>query len=111
MAERIKRLCPEFDLHFYDAVAPIVTLESVDMTSAYRASRYGKGTADYINCPMTREEYISFVAELRGAKEAPVHGFDGLSLIHISRNPRAVRDDAVALCGRACEQLQPECVQ
>ena len=76
MAERIKSLCPEFDLHFYDAVAPIVTLESVDMTSAYRASRYGKGTADYINCPMTREEYISFVAELRGAKEAPVHGFD-----------------------------------
>ena len=76
MAERIKQLCPEFDLHFYDAVAPIVTLESVDMTSAYRASRYGKGTADYINCPMTRDEYTAFVAELRGAKEAPVHGFD-----------------------------------
>lgn len=76
MAERIKSLCPEFDLHFYDAVAPIVTLESVDMTSAYRASRYGKGTADYINCPMTREEYTAFVAELREAKEAPVHGFD-----------------------------------
>ena len=54
MAERIRALCPEFDLHFYDAVAPIVTLESVDMTTAYRASRYGKGTADYVNCPMTR---------------------------------------------------------
>ena len=76
MADRIKSLCPEFDLHFYDAVAPIVTLESVDMTSAYRASRYGKGSADYINCPMTREEYTAFVAELRAAKEAPVHGFD-----------------------------------
>lgn len=76
MAERIKQLCPEFDLHFYDAVAPIVTLESVDMTSAYRASRYGKGTADYINCPMTAEEYTAFVRELREAKEAPVHGFD-----------------------------------
>ena len=46
MAERIKSLCPEFDLHFYDAVAPIVTLESVDMTSACPASRYRKGTAD-----------------------------------------------------------------
>ena len=76
MAERIKGLCPEFDLHFYDAVAPIVTLESVDMASAYRASRYGKGTADYVNCPMTAEEYASFVRELRSAKEAPVHGFD-----------------------------------
>ena len=76
MAERIRALCPEFDLHFYDAVAPIVTLESVDMTTAYRASRYGKGTADYVNCPMTAEEYAGFVRELRGAKEAPVHGFD-----------------------------------
>ncbi len=76
MAERIKGLCPEFDLHFYDAVAPIVTLESVDMASAYRASRYGKGTADYVNCPMTAEEYAAFVRELRSAKEAPVHGFD-----------------------------------
>ena len=76
MAERIKGLCPEFDLHFYDAVAPIVTLESVDMASAYRASRYGKGAADYVNCPMTAEEYASFVRELRSAKEAPVHGFD-----------------------------------
>lgn len=76
MAERIKQLCPEFDLHFYDAVAPIVTIDSVDMTSAYRASRYGKGTADYINCPMSAEEYTAFVRELRDAKEAPVHGFD-----------------------------------
>ncbi len=76
MAGRIRGLCPEFDLHFYDAVAPIVTLESVDMSSAYRASRYGKGTADYINCPMTAEEYTAFVRELREAREAPVHGFD-----------------------------------
>ena len=76
MAEAIVRLCPEFDLHFYDAVAPIVTLESVDMENAYLASRYGKGTDDYVNCPMTKEEYEAFVTELRVAKEAPVHGFD-----------------------------------
>ena len=76
MADAIVKLCPEFDLHFYDAVAPIVTLESVDMESAYLASRYGKGTADYVNCPMTKEEYEAFVTELRTAKEAPVHGFD-----------------------------------
>ena len=76
IAGRIAALCPDSDLHFYDAVAPIVTLESVDMESAYFASRYGKGTADYVNCPMTREEYEAFVAELISAEEAEVHGFD-----------------------------------
>lgn len=76
MAETIQRLCPEFDLHFYDAVAPIVTLDSIDMDSAFYASRYDKGTADYVNCPMTQEEYTAFVRELCAAKEAPVHGFD-----------------------------------
>lgn len=76
MADTIQFLCPEFDLHFYDAVAPIVTLESVDMDSAFFASRYDKGTADYVNCPMTQEEYTAFVRELCAAREAPVHGFD-----------------------------------
>ena len=76
MAEAIARLCPEFDLHFYDAVAPIVTLESVDMDSAFFASRYDKGTADYVNCPRAQAEYTAFVRELVAAQEAPVHGFD-----------------------------------
>lgn len=76
IAEKIAALCPDSDLHFYDAVAPIVTLESVDMDSAFFASRYGKGSADYVNCPMDKEEYLAFVKELVSAKEAPVHGFD-----------------------------------
>ena len=76
IAEKIAALCPDSDLHFYDAVAPIVTLESVDMDSAFFASRYGKGSADYVNCPMDKEEYLAFVKELASAKEAPVHGFD-----------------------------------
>ena len=76
IADAIARLCPESDLHFYDAVAPIVTLESVDMDSAFFASRYDKGTADYVNCPMDKDEYLSFVSELANAKEAAVHGFD-----------------------------------
>ena len=75
-AEKIAALCPDSDLHFYDAVAPIVTLESVDMDSAFFASRYDKGTADYVNCPMDKEEYLAFVKELVSAREAPVHGFD-----------------------------------
>ncbi|MBO7423989.1 MAG: methylenetetrahydrofolate--tRNA-(uracil(54)-C(5))-methyltransferase (FADH(2)-oxidizing) TrmFO [Oscillospiraceae bacterium] len=76
IAGTIHTLCGEEGLHFYDAVAPIVTLESVDLSSAFFASRYDKGTADYVNCPMDREEYLRFVAELAHAQEAAVHGFD-----------------------------------
>ena len=76
IAEKIAELCPASDLHFYDAVAPIVSLDSVDMDSAFFASRYNKGTADYVNCPMDKEEYLAFWQELCNAKEAEVHGFD-----------------------------------
>ena len=76
LAEKLEKLCSCTGLHFYDAVAPIVTLESVDMDSAFFASRYDKGTADYVNCPMNEAEYKAFVKELVSAKEAPVHGFD-----------------------------------
>ena len=76
IADTIAKLCPDSDLHFYDAVAPIVTLESVDMDSAFFASRYDKGTADYVNCPMDKEQYLAVVHELVNAKEAEVHGFD-----------------------------------
>ena len=76
IATSIAALCPESDLHFYDAVAPIVTLESVDMDSAFFASRYDKGTADYVNCPMERDEYLAFIDALVNAKQAEVHGFD-----------------------------------
>lgn len=76
LAESISSLCNGFELHFFDAVAPIVTLESVDMQSAWFASRYDKGTSDYVNCPMERDEYNAFVTELASAEEAELHGFD-----------------------------------
>ncbi len=76
LADKIAELCPDSGLHFYDAAAPIVTAESIDMDSAFFASRYGKGSADYINCPMTKDEYLAFWRELCSAEEAPVHGFD-----------------------------------
>ena len=76
LAENILRCTGSEGLHFYDAVAPIVSLDSVDMESAFRASRYDKGTADYVNCPMTEEEYTAFWKELTTAREAAVHGFD-----------------------------------
>ena len=76
LSEAIARRCPDSDLHFYDAAAPIVTFDSIDMDSAFFASRYDKGTKDYVNCPMSREEYLAFWNELIRAEEAPVHGFD-----------------------------------
>ncbi len=76
LAEKLETLCDSAGLHFYDAVAPIVTLDSVDMDSAFFASRYDKGTADYVNCPMDESEYKAFWKELCSAKEAAVHGFD-----------------------------------
>ena len=76
LAEKLTELCNDEGLHFYDAVAPIVTLESVDMDNAFFASRYDKGTADYVNCPMNEAEYKAFWKELCSAREAAVHGFD-----------------------------------
>ena len=63
-------------LSFFDAAAPIVTLESINMERAFRASRYGRGEDDYINCPMTEEEYNAFYDALITAETAPVHGFE-----------------------------------
>ena len=63
-------------LHFFDAAAPLVTVESVDMTKAWWQSRYDRGTPDYINCAMNKEEYEAFVRELIAAEEAEVHGFE-----------------------------------
>ena len=76
LAEKIAELCPNSDLHFYDAAAPIVMADSIDMDSAFYASRYDKGTPDYINCPMNKEEYLAFWNELINAEEAQIHGFD-----------------------------------
>ncbi len=66
----------DWSLHFYDAAAPLVTFESIDMDRAWFGSRYDKGTADYINCPMDKEEYEAFVEALASAQEAEVHGFE-----------------------------------
>ena len=63
-------------LHFYDASAPIISAESVDMSCAFTGDRYGKGTGDYINCPMNKEEYYAFVDELLAAEKAHLHEFE-----------------------------------
>ena len=78
LAEAIARKLggEERTLHFFDAAAPLVTFESVDLSSAWFASRYDRGSADYINCPMTEAEYDAFREALITAEEAPVHGFE-----------------------------------
>ena len=76
LAEDIKKRVGQGYFYFYDAAAPIVTLESVDMTRAWRASRYDKGEAAYINCPMTKEEYTAFWNALVTAEKAPTHDFE-----------------------------------
>ena len=77
LAQAIRDFFPESHyLNFFDAAAPLVTFESVDMDSAFFASRYDRGTPDYINCPMTEEEYDAFWTELCAAREAEVHGFE-----------------------------------
>lgn len=76
LSEQIRAFFGEEYLHFFDAAAPIVSADSIDMEKAFFASRYDKGTPDYINCPMTDEEYDRFYQELVQAKEAPVHAFE-----------------------------------
>ena len=75
LAGAIERLPGVSRLSFYDAAAPIVTADSLDMTCVFRASRYGRGD-DYLNCPMTREEYDAFIDALLEAETAPVEGFE-----------------------------------
>ena len=76
LAEEIARLTGDSRLHFYDAVAPIVTAESLDYDKVFAASRYGRGEADYLNCPFNKAEYEAFHAALVGAQRAPLHDFD-----------------------------------
>ena len=77
LSDAIGRLFPDSKyLNFFDAAAPLITFDSVDMESAWFASRYDRGTPDYINCPMTEAEYDAFWTALVSAQEAEVHGFE-----------------------------------
>ena len=72
MQKEIENLCGGY-LSFFDAAAPIISLDSIDMESAFFGARYGRGGDDYINCPLSREEYENFYTELISAERAPVH--------------------------------------
>ena len=76
MSEAIGAYFGQDYLHFFDAAAPLVTAESIDMTKAWWQSRYDRGNADYVNCAMDKEQYEAFIKELVVAEEAEVHGFE-----------------------------------
>jgi len=76
LSEAIANMTGKDYLYFYDAAAPIVVGDSLDMSKVYRASRYGKGDDDYLNCPMNKEEYIDFWTELTTAETVPVKEFE-----------------------------------
>ena len=76
LSNEILKLTGQEKLFFYDAQAPIVTKESIDMSKAFIADRYGKGESDYINCPMTKEEYEAFYKELINAEKVELHDFE-----------------------------------
>jgi methylenetetrahydrofolate--tRNA-(uracil-5-)-methyltransferase len=76
LSAELNRLIGSRNLYFYDAIAPIVTAESIDMGVAFRASRYGKGGEDYINCPLDEAQYRGFVEALVAAEKVPAHAFE-----------------------------------
>ncbi|MFO7983908.1 MAG: methylenetetrahydrofolate--tRNA-(uracil(54)-C(5))-methyltransferase (FADH(2)-oxidizing) TrmFO [Desulfuromonadales bacterium] len=78
LSRQIAALAGSDHLYFYDAIAPIVEADSIDMEIAWRGSRYGKGGDDYINCPMNRDQYLAFVEALREAEKVPARDFERL---------------------------------
>ena len=76
LTREIMRLTGDDQLYFYDAIAPIVAADSIDMSVAFKAARYDKGGDDYINCPFTREQYEAFYQELLAAKSVPLKRFE-----------------------------------
>ena len=78
LAECLGRSTGSAYLYFYDAVAPLIAADSINMEVAWRASRYGKGDADYLNCPLSEAQYLAFVGELRAAEKVAFHDFESL---------------------------------
>lgn len=76
LAEDLARILGEASLYFYDAIAPVVFAESVDLSQAFRAARWGKGEADYLNCPMNKEQYEAFIDALLEAEKVDFKDFE-----------------------------------
>jgi methylenetetrahydrofolate--tRNA-(uracil-5-)-methyltransferase len=126
LTAEIMRLTGDDQLYFYDAIAPIVAADSIDMSIAFKAARYDKGGDDYINCPMNREEYATFFDALVEAKSVPLKRFEDtkwfescLPIEEIARRgvdtlrfgpmkPKGLRDPRTGEEPYACVQLRQE---
>lgn len=134
LASALEALCPEGSrrLYFYDAIAPVLAADSIDMDHAFRASRYDKeetGTGDYLNLPLTKDEYIAFVEAVRTAEYMPLHGFEETKYfeaclpieVMVARGPETLRfgpmkpvgltDPRTGRWAYACLQLRLENVE
>ncbi|MEJ5329236.1 MAG: methylenetetrahydrofolate--tRNA-(uracil(54)-C(5))-methyltransferase (FADH(2)-oxidizing) TrmFO [Desulfobaccales bacterium] len=125
LARALAELTGQEQLHFYDAIAPIVTAESLDMSKIFRASRWGAGE-DYLNCPMTEEEYAAFYQALMAAEQVPLRDFEEpryfegclpievmaargyLTLVHGPLKPVGLVDPRTGRQPFAVVQLRPE---
>ena len=76
LSDEIRKLTGSDNMYFYDAAAPVLLKDSIDFDKVFYAARYDRGTADYINCPMTKEEYLKFYEELVGAQTSPLKDFE-----------------------------------
>jgi methylenetetrahydrofolate--tRNA-(uracil-5-)-methyltransferase len=76
LSQSVRKFCGSEHLYFYDAISPIVDADSIDRSKTYRASRYGKATDDYVNCPMERDEYTAFYEALLAAESVAIHDFE-----------------------------------
>ena len=126
LTESIMKFTGDDQLYFYDAIAPIVAADSIDMSIAFKAARYGKGGDDYINCPMDRDEYETFINELLVAKSVPLKRFEEtrwfescLPIEEIARRgvdtlrfgpmkPKGLPDPKTGYEAYACVQLRQE---
>lgn len=126
LTREIMKLTGDDQLYFYDAIAPIIAADSIDMTIAFKAARYDKGGADYINCPMNKEQYDAFIDALLNANSVPLkrfeetHWFEScLPIEEIARRgpetlrfgpmkPKGLRDPKTGEEPWACVQLRQE---
>ena len=106
LSESIKNLVGSDYLYFHDAAAPIVTAESIDREKVFGASRYQRGgDDDYLNCPFTKEEYLSFYNELINAETAPLHGFETSGSYKVYEGCMPI--EALAKRGEDCPRFGP----
>ncbi|HMJ08661.1 MAG TPA: methylenetetrahydrofolate--tRNA-(uracil(54)-C(5))-methyltransferase (FADH(2)-oxidizing) TrmFO, partial [Pyrinomonadaceae bacterium] len=126
LTREIMKFTGDDQLYFYDAIAPIIAADSIDMSVAFKAARYDKGGDDYINCPMDREQYETFVAEVLAAKPVPIKRFEDtqwfescLPIEEIARRgpetlrfgpmkPKGLRHPKTGVEPYACVQLRQE---